>query len=114
MGIAGRGWWLGCGEGGMQVAAEWPRVCGCDNRQRGLAWEKRGPRTKEDSSKQETETLCTYFNFFKTKQEKALGVNERPWRGYPIQKKLSCMWSLGAGSQTSLWCKLCARGWWGY
>ena len=26
------------------------------------------------------------FYFLKTKREKALGVNERPWRGYPIQK----------------------------
>ena len=26
------------------------------------------------------------YLMFKTKREKALGVNERPWRGYPIQQ----------------------------
>ena len=31
-------------------------------------------------------------------KEKALGVNQRPWGGYPMQQN-SAAWSLGAGSR---------------
>ena len=56
MGIVGRGGWLGCVAGGMQVAAEW---CRCVDIDVGRGWwagmEEEGEGGQEHG-KQETET----------------------------------------------------------